>query len=98
MFMSPKAGELRGYRGGCEIFYLLITHDGLRFSLSVMRSKGDSPMQKSIRSFALVAVIALTASPMYAHRSGCDPHPQAVVAAPSTLQVVASTVLSVLGY
>jgi len=55
-------------------------------------------MQKSIRSFALVAVLALTASPMYAGRAGCDPHPQAVVAAPSTLQVIASTLLSVLGY
>ncbi len=54
-------------------------------------------MKKSIRSVALVAVLALTASPaMYANRTGCDPHPQAV-AQSSTLSLVAYAVLSYLG-
>jgi hypothetical protein len=54
-------------------------------------------MMKSIRSYALVAVFALTASPMmYASRTGCDPHPQAV-AAPSTFSIIVYTALSYLG-
>jgi len=53
-------------------------------------------MQKSIRLFALVAVLALTSTPMmYAGRAGCDPHPQAVQT--STLGTAVYTVLSVFG-
>lgn len=56
-------------------------------------------MQKFARSFALVSALALTAAPsLHAERTGCNPHPQAVVApAPTTLQIIAYTVLSYLG-
>lgn len=54
-------------------------------------------MKKSIRSVALVAVLALSASPaMYANQTGCDPHPQAVKT--STLDAIVYTVLSYFGF
>ncbi len=55
-------------------------------------------MMKSVRSSALVAVLALTALPMlHASVTGCDPHPQAA-ADSSTLSTVVYTVLSYLGF
>ena len=52
-------------------------------------------MLKSIRSFALVAVLVVSASPMmHASVTGCDPHPQAKV---GTFQTVVYTVLSYFG-
>ena len=56
-------------------------------------------MQKSIRSFALVAALALAVAPAaLADQTGCNPHPQvATVAAPSTFMVVVYTVLSYFG-
>jgi hypothetical protein len=53
-------------------------------------------MQKSIRSFAILAVLSLSVVPgVRAEQWGSNPHPQ-VVNAPSTLSIV-YTVLSVLG-
>jgi hypothetical protein len=53
-------------------------------------------MKKSIRSVALVAVLALTASPtMFANQTGCNPHPQA--APVSTGEILVYTVLSYFG-
>lgn len=56
-------------------------------------------MQKSIRSFALVATLALAAVPaVRADQTGCNPHPQAAtVAAPSTLMTYIYVVLSYFG-
>lgn len=53
-------------------------------------------MHKSIRSFVLVAALAITtASVARAERFGCNPHPQAVAVSP--LPLVISTILSVVG-
>ncbi len=56
-------------------------------------------MQKIVRSFALVAAVALATVPAArANQTGCNPHPQvATIAAPSTMSVLVSTVLSLLG-
>ena len=51
-------------------------------------------MLKSIRSFALVAVLASAAPMMHASVTGCDPHPQHPV---STVATVVYTVLSYFG-
>ncbi len=54
-------------------------------------------MQKSLRSLALVAALALTAAPaIHAERAGCNPHPQVVtVPASSAISLLVYTVLSV---
>ncbi len=56
-------------------------------------------MKKSIRSFALVATIALALVPAAcANQTGCNPHPQvASVTVPSTFMIVVYTVMSYLG-
>ncbi len=56
-------------------------------------------MQKSIRSFALIATFVLAIVPAaHANRTGCDPHPQAVTApAPSGFSVFVYTVRSYFG-
>jgi hypothetical protein len=52
-------------------------------------------MQKLTRSFALVAVLTLTLAPaLNAEQGGNNPHPGVVA---STLEIVASAVLSYLG-
>ncbi len=57
-------------------------------------------MQKSVRSFALVAVLALTVTPAaLANQTGCNPHPQGRFAsASSDVTLFVYTVLSVLGF
>jgi hypothetical protein len=55
-------------------------------------------MNISVRSFALVAVLALIAVPsVKAERTGCNPHPQVVIAVPTVLQIITDTVVSYLG-
>ncbi len=56
-------------------------------------------MQKSVRSFALVAAVALATVPAArANQTGCNPHPQvATASAPSTMSVLVSAMLSILG-
>lgn len=56
-------------------------------------------MQKSFRSFALVATLALAAVPaVRADQTGCNPHPQAAtVAAPSTFMTYVYIVMSYFG-
>ena len=56
-------------------------------------------MQKTIRSFALVAALALVAAPaVRADQTGCNPHPRAAAAdAPSTFMMYVSMVMSYFG-
>ena len=56
-------------------------------------------MQKSIRSFVLVATLALAVVPaVRADQTGCNPHPQvATVVAPSALMTYVYAVLSYFG-
>lgn len=56
-------------------------------------------MQKSLRSFALVAAISLALVPaVHADQTGCNPHPQvATVVAPSVLSTYVLVVVSLLG-
>lgn len=56
-------------------------------------------MQKFIRSFTLVATLALAAVPaVRADQTGCNPHPQAAtVAATSTFMTYIYVVLSYFG-
>ena len=56
-------------------------------------------MQKSLRSFALVATLAFAVVPVaLANQTGCNPHPQVVtVDAPSTLAIVVSAIVGYLG-
>ncbi len=55
-------------------------------------------MQKSFRSLVLATAFSLTVVPgLLAEQTGCNPHPQAKVVAPSTLQIIAYTVISYLG-
>ncbi len=55
-------------------------------------------MQKSIRTFAVAAVLALTVSPaMHAERMGTNPRPQDIGAKSVSLTVFAYTILSSLG-
>jgi hypothetical protein len=56
-------------------------------------------MQKSIRSIAVFAALAMTAVPaLHANRMGTNPHPQvAVVPPPSILDVITYTALSYFG-
>jgi hypothetical protein len=58
-------------------------------------------MQKSVRSFALVAVLALAVAPaVRAEQGGCIPHPQPPPPTPATvtaLQVIAYTIISYFG-
>ena len=50
-------------------------------------------MNKSIRNLALVTALLLTASPMFANRTGTDPHPQVITGL--SLGDYASIVLSI---
>jgi hypothetical protein len=52
-------------------------------------------MQKSVRNLALVTVVLLSASPMFANIMGTDPHPQVVVGL--SLGTYASILLAVAG-
>ena len=53
-------------------------------------------MQKSIRSFALIAALTVAAVPaVRADQTGCNPHPQVVTA--STFSILVSTVIAYLG-
>lgn len=52
-------------------------------------------MNKSIRNLALVTALLLSASPMFANRTGTDPHPQVVIGL--SLGDYASIVLSIAG-
>ena len=53
-------------------------------------------MSKSIRSFVLVATLAVSAVPsLYADRTGCNPHPQPVAPTPtSQIATIVYTVIS----
>jgi hypothetical protein len=54
-------------------------------------------MQKSFRSLVLATAVSLTLVPgLLAEQTGCNPHPQASVA-PTTLEIIAYTVISYLG-
>lgn len=54
-------------------------------------------MHKSIRSFVLVATLAIVTAPVArANQTGCNPHPQAVPV--STGNIVIYTVLSLFGH
>jgi hypothetical protein len=58
-------------------------------------------MKNSLRSIAIVSVFALIAAiptKLHAERTGCNPHPQAIVALPGVLQIIADTVISYLSY
>ena len=50
-------------------------------------------MQKIVRSFALVAVLAVSATPIYAGVTGCNPRPQTN----ATTSPILSAALTVLG-
>jgi hypothetical protein len=52
-------------------------------------------MKKSVRNLALVAAILFSAAPVFANRTGTDPHPQVVVGI--SLGDYASIVLAVAG-
>ena len=52
-------------------------------------------MSKSLRSFVLVATLAVSAAPsLHADRTGCNPHPQVVAAPMSQLATIVYTVIS----
>jgi hypothetical protein len=53
-------------------------------------------MNKSIRNLALTTALLLTASPMFANRTGTDPHPQ-LLSIGISLGDYASIVLSIVG-
>lgn len=57
-------------------------------------------MPKSARTLALVAALALSATPAaFANQTGCNPHPQVAKASTfSSLALAVSTVLSVFGF
>jgi hypothetical protein len=57
-------------------------------------------MQKSFRFFVLATALSFTVVPgVLAEQMGCNPHPQAASArTTSTLQIVAYTVASLLGF
>ena len=56
-------------------------------------------MQKSIRSIALVAVVALTSVPAaFANQTGCNPHPQVTTSTSNSVALVVYTVFSVFGF
>jgi hypothetical protein len=56
-------------------------------------------MQKSFRSLVLATAFSLTVVPgLLAEQTGCNPHPQITTpVAPTTLQVIAYTLISYLG-
>jgi len=55
-------------------------------------------MQKSFRTLALATAFSFTAvAGLFAEQTGCNPHPQATVAVPTTVQIIAYTVISYLG-
>ncbi len=58
-------------------------------------------MKNSFRSIATISVLALIVAvptKLQAERTGCNPHPQAIVALPGVLQILADTVISYLSY
>jgi hypothetical protein len=80
-----------------------ITADAIRDWTTLLAAQialqGALLMQKSVRSLALVTVLALTAAPTaLANQTGCNPHPQvATVSTSSSVALAIYTVLSVFG-
>jgi len=56
-------------------------------------------MKKSLNVLTLVLILSSVAAPaLRAERTGCNPHPQAIVAAPSAWEVITYTVFSYFGF
>ena len=56
-------------------------------------------MSKSLRSFVLVATLAVLAVPsLHADRTGCNPHPQVVATPFMALGTIVYTVISSLSF
>ncbi len=56
-------------------------------------------MKKSLNVLTFVLILSSVDAPaLRAERTGCNPHPQAIVAAPSVLEVITYTVFNYFGF